>query len=505
MNTFMKTMNQVNNFAYTENGALTHKTTGSKVLDLFGLGAAYRKRSDEDVILLFKNAYEEDPLLAMKCLFYLRDVRGGQGERHFFRTAYRWLCKNNYAVAEKNLEQIPEFGRWDDLIYITEGTGLEIPAFTLIKYQLFIDKQSKTPSLLGKWMPSQNASNKETKRLGHKLADFLGMTDREYRKTLSSLREKIKVLETLMSQNRWDEIEFDKIPSKAGLIYKNAFAHKEVTAARYKAFMESKTTKVNAGALYPYEIVAKAINRTTNWGWNYNNNDLSLIDRQALEKYWENLPDYFKDCPEQNMLCVVDTSGSMCGNEASAPINVAISLGMYAAERAGGPFKNCYISFSSRPQLINIEGVDFVDKVRRIYRTNLCENTDLVATFDMLLAIADRPDVKEEDVPNSIVVISDMEIDYGAFHRIGRAWTKDNMATEMEWVRQKWINHGHKPPRLTYWNVQARQNNILDLGPNVSYVSGMSPSIFTQIMTGKSGWDLMIETLMSDRYKTIKI
>lgn len=505
MNTFMKTMNQVNNFAYTENHALTHKTTGSKVMDLFGLGAAYRKRSDEDCILLFKNAYEEDPLLALKCLFYISDCRGGQGERRFFRVVFKWLCKNYPEVALKNLEQIPVYRRWDDLIYATEGTRLEEPAFTLIKYQLNLDMQSKTPSLCAKWMPSQNASSKETKRLGYKLANFLKMTSKEYRKTLSILRERIKVLETLMSQNRWDEIEFDKIPSKAGLIYKNAFAHKEVTAARYKAFMESKATKVNAGTLYPYEIVAKAINRTSNWGWNYNNNDLSAVDRQALEKYWENLPEYFKDCPEQNMLCVVDTSGSMCGSEASAPINVAISLGMYAAERAGGPFKNCYISFSSRPQLINIEGVDFVDKVRRIYRTNLCENTNLVATFDMLLAIADRPDVKEEDVPNSIVVISDMEIDSASYSYNYHGWTKDNMATEMERVRQKWIKHGHKPPRLTYWNVQARHNNILDLGPNVSYVSGMSPSIFTQIMTGKSGWDLMVETLMSDRYAAIKI
>ena len=228
MNTFMNEMRATTNYGYTENGALKHNTTNSAVLDMFALGGAYRKRSDEDCILLFKNAFEENPLLAMKCLFYLRDVRGGQGERRFFRVIYKWLCKNEPKVATMNLEKIPEFGRWDDLIYIAEGTDLETPAFYLIKYQLQIDKQSKTPSLLAKWMPSQNASNKETKRLGHKLADFLGMTDREYRKTLSSLREKIKVLETLMSQNRWDEIEFDKIPSKAGLIYKNAFAHKEV-------------------------------------------------------------------------------------------------------------------------------------------------------------------------------------------------------------------------------------------------------------------------------------
>lgn len=352
-------------------------------------------------------------------------------------------------------------------------------------------------------MPSQNASNKEAKRLGHKLADFLGMTDREYRKTLSSLREKIKVLETLMSQNRWNEIDFSKIPSKAGLIYKNAFAHKEVTAARYEAFMKNKGNKVNAGALYPYEIVAKAIGHS-HWDWR---DDMSEVDRQALEKYWNNLPDYFANTSNSKMMCVVDTSRSMTGSSASAPINVAISLGMYAAERAGGPFKDHYISFSRTPQLIKIEGIDFVDKVRRIYRTNLCENTNLSAVFDMLLAIADKPNVREEDIPNHLVIISDMEIDHatssGWYINRDNGWSKNNIKTTMENIRSKWAAHGHKLPKLTYWNVDARNNTILDAGPNVSFVSGMSPSIFTQVMTGKSAWDLMIETLMSERYKQI--
>lgn len=504
MNTFMKTMNQVNNFAYTENGALTHKTTGSKVLDLFGLGAAYRKRSDEDCILLFKNAYEEDPLLALKCLFYISDCRGGQGERRFFRVVFKWLCKNYPEVALKNLEQIPVYRRWDDLIYATEGTRLEEPAFTLIKYQLNLDMQSKTPSLCAKWMPSQNASSKETKRLGYKLAGFLKMTSKEYRKTLSILREKIKVLETLMSQNRWDEIEFSKIPSKAGLIYKNAFAHKEVTATRYKAFMESKTTKVNAGTLYPYEIVAKAINRTSNWGWNYNNNDLSVIDRQALEKYWDNLPDELNNT-SCNMICVVDTSGSMCGSNIDAPINIAISLGMYCAERIRGPFKDHYISFSSKPSLIKIEGIDFVDKVRRIYHTNLCENTNIEAVFDLLLMVAKDSNVKKEDIPKIVTIISDMEIDSGSTSNHYNRWTASTANTEMEKIRIKWAKEGYELPHLVYWNVDARHNNILDAGHNVTFVSGASPTIFKSVITGKTAMELCLDVLMSDRYKNITI
>ena len=230
MNTFLNQMKRDSNIGYTENGALTHRTTNSKVLDKFALGGAYRTRSDADVILLFKNAFEENADLAMKCLFYLRDVRGGQGERRFFRVAYRWLCNTHPETAKKNLVNVSEFGRWDDLIYVAEGTRCQTAAFKVIKHQLALDIQCKTPSLLAKWMPSQNASNADTKRLGVALANFLNMTSREYRKTLSVLRERINVLERLMSAGRWDEIEFDKIPSKAGLVYRNAFARRDILA-----------------------------------------------------------------------------------------------------------------------------------------------------------------------------------------------------------------------------------------------------------------------------------
>ena len=189
------------------------------------------------------------------------------------------------------------------------------------------------------------------------------------------------------------------------------------------------------------------------------------------------------------------------GSTASAPINVAISLGMYAAERAGGPFKDHYISFSSKPQLIKIEGVDFADKVKRIYQTNLCENTNLAATFDMLLKVADRPDVTEDQIPETIVVISDMEIDSMTYGYDG--WNEETASTEMEKVRKKWAEHGHKMPKLVYWNVQARQNTILDKGEGVSFVSGMSPSIFESIITGKNGKDLMLEVLNKDRYSAV--
>ena len=500
-----------NNITLTENHGITHKTTESKVLDMFAVGGAYRTRSDEDVILLFKNAFEENPLLAMKCLFWIRDARGGAGERRFFRVAFKWLCKAHPSIARKNLDNVSNYGRWDDLIYTTEGTPIEQDAFDVIKHQLALDVQCKTPSLLGKWMPSINASSSETKRLGRKLANYLGMTQRQYRKTLSVLRERINVLERLMSAGRWEDIVFDKIPSRAGIIYKNAFARRDIIAKKYEAFAKDTNTKVNAGVLYPYEVVAKAIqySRAANW-WN-KSVDFDNTDRLMINKYWLCLPDYLegKDC---SMMCVVDTSGSMTGSNASAPINIAIGLGMYCAERIGGPFKNHYISFSSKPQLISIDGVDFVDKVQRIYRTNLCENTNLPAVFDLLLATAKRHGVKKSDIPKTIVVISDMEIDsmsggwdYRSKRSLNR-WTEESTATEMEKIRKKWTAEGYELPHLVYWNVDARESHILDSGPNVTFVSGASPTIFKSVLTGKSAWDVMIDVLVnSGRYDSIMI
>lgn len=498
MNTFMNQLKNDMNYGYTENGAVKHNTTNSAVYDLFAMGAAYRSRSDEDCILLFKNAFEEDENLALKCLFWIRDCRGGAGERRFFRVCFHWLADNYPNRVSSLVQYLPEYGRYDDLFELF-GTELESDVINIIKNQLSEDMTSKKNgiSLIAKWLPSENASSASTISKAKKIRDELNLTSRQYRKMLSKLREKINVLERLMSANEWDKIEFDSIPSRAGIIYKNAFARRDIIAKRYEEFAKSKNTKVNAAVLYPYEVVAKA----SRCGYNE-------VNRAMINKYWENLPDYL-DGKKCSMMCVVDTSGSMTGPGAAAPINVAISLGMYCAERLSGPFKDHYISFASRPQLIKIEGTDFVDKVERIYYTNLCDNTDLAAVFDLLLRIAKNPKVKKEDIPETIVVISDMEIDFQTdgwrryFSNNPHPWTKETTATEMENIRQKWTAAGCKLPRLIYWNVDARNNTILDSGPNVSFVSGMSPVIFKSVLTGKTGYDLMLETITTKRYDVI--
>ena len=500
MNQLLNGLQNQSNLTYTENGALTHKSTKSMLLDMFAMGAAYRTRTDADVILLFKNAYEENPEYALKCLFYIRDVRGGQGERRFFRVCYNWLAKAHPEAARRNMQHIPEFGRWDDL-YCLLGTSLESNMFALLKKQFVLDLSCQTPSLLAKWLPSCNASSKETTAKGNMTREAFGLTQKEYRKALSVLRKRINVLERLMSANEWEKIEFDKIPSKAGLIYKNAFARRDIIKAKYEKFAKDENTKVNAGTLYPYEVVEKACDI---FRYRYGRS-FDSTDRAMVNKYWANLKDYFNGA-SLNALCMVDTSGSMHGT----PINVAISLGLYCAERAGGPFANHYISFASRPQLIKCEGIDFVDKVERIYRTNLVDNTNIEAAFNLLLDTAKRTNCSQDDMPQNIIVVSDMEFDSAtgngwSWERNSSSWTKDNAETLMEGIARKWAAAGYEMPHLIYWNVQSRQNNIPMLGNGrISYVSGFSPSIFQTIMTGKTGYDLMMECLKGERYAVIQ-
>ena len=357
-------------------------------------------------------------------------------------------------------------------------------------------------SLIYKWLKSENCSSKESKRLATKTRAAFGLTAKEYRKLLTWGRKESNVLERLMSLNLWDKIDFSKIPSRAGIIYKQAFARRDIIKAKYEKFAKDENTKVNAAALYPYEVVEKACEL---YKYRYGL-PFDSTDRAMVNKYWENLPNWLKDA-DFNGLCVCDTSGSMRGT----PINVAISLSLYCAERAKGPFANHYISFASRPQLIECKGVDFVDKVERIYRTNLVDNTNIEAVFDLLLDTAKRNQCSQEDLPQRILIISDMEVD--AARGIGRNYNCNTgrweynenipMETLMESIRRKWAAGGYQLPSLVYWNVNARNNTILDDNSNVSYISGFSPSIFKSLITGKTNYDLMLEALNSERYAVI--
>ena len=506
-NSIMDSLKRMTNKAVTENGAIAKKSTLDAVYDLFAFGGAYRAKSDMDCQLLFKKAYKEDPVLAIKCLFYLRDITQGQGERRFFRTCYQWLANNDKDMAIRNLKYIADFGRYDDLIYGTIDTPIENIALDMVAAQLKLDIECKTPSLLAKWVPSCNASSKITISTGNKIRKHMNLTHKEYRKMLSNLRTKINIVEKLMSENRWNEIEFDKLPSLAGIKYKNAFARRDVIKKKYEAFAKDKNTTVNAKTLYPYDVVRQITGKL-----DYRNKFFGdETERNMINKYWENIPDFLADSDE-NIMCVVDTSGSMTwqGEGQVKPIDVAVSLGIYAAQRNKGAFANHYISFSREPQFVECEGIDFVDTVERIVKTNLCENTDLDKVFDLLLNTI-KGGAKKEDLPSRIIVISDMQIDEANGYTSGlwrktideTKWSQENAKMNMEIIREKWAKEGVEIPKLYYWNVNAKNPVILDSGDDVSFVSGCSPVLFEGICRGVTGKALCLEKLNSQRYEKI--
>ena len=488
MNELLKAMKEQSNVTRTQNGAVTYKSTMNMVYDLFAQGAAMRNASDSDCIYMFTKAYDENPTLALKCLFYLRDIRGGQGERRFFRLCIRWLAMNHKEEMEHLIASVPEYGRYDDLFELF-GTSLENEMMGYIYYVI----EKNEDHLVYKWMPSINASSRNTQERGRKFARAFGLSEKQYRKLLTEGRKACHLVETLMSQQKWDQIAFDKLPSRAGILYSKAFARREETKERYAEFMGNKTTKVNAGTLYPYDVVTKARNLRDRSHYG--------AERMAVNKYWDNLTDYFNGA-SLNALCVCDTSGSMTWgyNGTIAPIDVAISIALYTAERAKGPFHNHYISFSSRPQLIMTSGIDFCDKVERIYRTNLCENTNVEATFDLILNTALRQHLSQDELPESLIIISDMQFDPQ------RGYYGSSRNSLMENIEVKWNRAGYKMPKLIYWNVNAATgagNIPMKDKDGVTYVSGASPVIFEQVLKGKTGQELMLDKLLSERYAQI--
>lgn len=490
MNTLLKGLKEEDNVALTANGAPAYKSTMNKLYDLFALGGAYRNRSDEDCVLLFKEAYEENPELALKCLFYLRDIRGGQGERRFFRVCYKWLADFDLAAAHRNLRNIPDYGRWDDLLALLD-TKAKTAVIEVIKTQITEDLSAiknggANVSLCAKWLPSENSSSAKTKSLATQIRKELGMTSRQYRKTLSLLRKTIKLVETQMSKNKWDEIEYNNLPSRAGFQYRKAFARHDY--ARYNNFMTDKTTKVNAGTLYPCDIVHKVLSNSNG------------SERYVLNKYWDNLTDYFNGA-SFNGIAVVDTSGSMTWSSHGniQPLDVAISLGLYCAEKCAptSPFYNHYISFSRIAKLVECRGNDFVDKVNRIYRNNICEDTNIYSVFDLILNTAIKNNVPAADMPKNIVIISDMQFNY--------ATNGESVQNSISKQMKQYKAHGYEIPHLIFWNVNAAYNaNIPMRDENgITFVSGYSPVVFDMILKEKTGQDLMLDKLNSERYAVI--
>lgn len=479
------------NITYTENGARAYASSLSHCLDLFATIGGMRHAHDNEIINRFIRAFTENPDLAVKMIFYARDVRGGLGERRVFRVILKWLCNNKPETVIRNIGFIGEYGRFDDLLELL-CTPCEGVAVTYIAEKLKVDKAAMETngevSLLAKWLPSVNASNRGTVALAKRLAGKLNMTDAEYRKTLASLRAYIKILENNLREKDYT-FDYSKQPSKAMFKYRAAFMRND--GERYKDFLGKVSrgeASLHADTLYPYELVERYLTGRGHL------TDISEDEKMSLNTTWASLPDFTNG---ENALAVVDTSGSMYWPTDPKPASVALSLGLYFAERSKGVFRNHFIEFSEKPQLIELKGETFVDKLRYICTFNEIANTNLEAVFDVILKTAVKNNVAASELPSTLYIISDMEFDEGV---------DNGSLTIFESAKRKYESAGYKLPGVVFWNVASR-NLHLPVRRNeqgAMLVSGCTPGLFSMVLDGGiTPEKLMLEILGSERYAPI--
>lgn len=486
-----------NEICYTENNAAMYRTTGKKLLDLNFAVASLRSASEQVITNKFMDAYYENPVLAMKWLFYGRDVRGGLGERRLFRVVLKHLANDKPEVIKAVFKFAPEYGRYDDLWCLLD-TSAKNDVLNMVKEQFVEDNMNmsnnKSISLLAKWIPSENASSNETKRYAKIVRSHLEMTPRNYRQMLSRMRRYIDVVERKMSAKQWGEINYESVPSRANLIYNSAFLRNDEERRRaYLSALEKGEAKINASTLFPHDIV----NRYTNGVYYTRPLDATL------EGLWKALPDTVNGV--DNTIVVADGSGSMTirvGSSNVSALDVANALAIYFAERSSGEFKDKYITFSNRPQLVDFSNAKTLrEKIQIAQRHSEVADTNIEATFDLILKTAVDNKMSQEDLPKNVLIISDMEFNSAC------GWHNAPNETLFKTIANKYAAHGYKLPRLVFWNVNSRTGAIPvkenELG--VALVSGFSPSIAKMVMSNKTDpFECLLDVLNTERYAPIE-
>ncbi len=494
------TLNGALNLSTTENGAVGYSTSGSMLLDLDFAVTSLRNVPEELVAEKFCKAFFENRLLAVKWLFFAGDVREGLGERRLFRICLTWLANTQRELTKKLLPLVAEYTRWDNLLPLL-NTSLKDDVVALIKEQLLLDekamKDNKPISLLAKWMPSVSASSLQTREYAKILVKSLNLTQKEYRTKLVALRKYLDVVEIKMSANRWGEINYSTVPSKANAKYSSAFLKKD--EERRNDYLQKLTrgeVKINASVLFPHDIVHKyTAGRYT----------VQKEKDLALEAMWKALPDYVKG--DSNTLCVPDGSGSMMtrvGNTGVSCLDVANALAIYFAERCSGQFKDTYITFSEKPQIVSFKNCNsLIEKITVALAHDEIANTNIEAVFDLILKTAIDNKLKQKDLPKNILILSDMEFDYCANSADGLPAEK-RLFDELS---DRFTSHGYKLPRLIFWNICSRTNTIplKENALGVALVSGFSPAVVQMVLGGDlDPLKCLLNQLSKERYDAVE-
>ena len=507
MNELKDTLKNDFNESITENGMVGYNTTTNPIVDMTFRVSSYRNDEEDVIIKDFVNAYYFNRIITLKWLFYARDVRKGLGERRLFRICMNWLANEQPNDAMKLITLISEYGRWDDVIELCKCNNNDVKnyVFEIIKKQLFKDlkdmNDNKSISLLAKWMPSCNTSSKEKVLLGKKFAKYLYPNmytpEKYYRRLLSSLRKYIDVIEVKMSKNEWNQIKYENVPSKANLLYKNAFYRHD--ADRYEQFINNVKEgkqKINSETNYPHDIVHKYYTHDAFW--------LKKLEEydETLEQLWKALPNYVND--NSSTLVVADGSGSMMRAWQNTNVNaleIANSLAIYFAERCKGVFKDKYITFSSNPQLVELNNNGnngLRDKLMIANSYSEIANTNIKRTFDLILKTAINGNLSQDDMPQNILILSDMEFDACGDCCEEKDFNK---------IFKEYNDAGYKVPKLIFWNINSRTKTIPilqnDLG--VILVSGFSPSIMNMVLSNETNpYNAILSVLNDKRYNAIE-
>lgn len=472
MNGFVNAV--VNQDARTANGMKARKSTSDGLVDLFFKIGAMR---GQNVIPAFVSAFTEDRELALRIVAWARDARGGAGERQIFRDILKYLEANDKEAASALMYKIPELGRWDDLFVFTDPE-LKAQAYTMIG-----DALRNGNGLAAKWTPRKGPVAVEIRK-------FFGMSPKFYRKSLVGLTN---VVESAMCAKAWDTINFSHVPSVAAARYKKAFNRNTPKYAEYVAKLvkgEDKTVKVNAGAVYPYDVLKGKIG---SWGISFDKTETDLIIKQ-----WEALPNYVGDA---DILPLVDVSGSMTcsagSNSGLSCLDVAVSLGLYLADKNKGAFKDTFLTFSGSPELVRLKG-NVVRKIDQMCKSQWQMNTDLHKAFDKILSVAKAGNVSQADMPKMLLILSDMQFD--------QCTRFDDSAYQM--ISRKYRDAGYECPRIVFWNLHAYDNVPVKFDQSgTALVSGFSPAIVKSLLAGDleqfTPEAIMRKTIMQDRYAVL--
>ncbi len=490
------------NITFTENGAITYQSSLDSLVDLF-----YKSIRNVDrtrILKIFEKAYEESPIYTAKMIAYIRDIRGGKGERDLGRLLMEQIGKKDKELLQRNMKHyLGEYGRWDDGVDMEDEEILDM-YLNEMKEQLERDKreldekgENAHVSLCAKWVPTEGKSVDKKNGIYRKLTKKMGMRNETFRKTyLVPLRKHLNLVETNLVNRDYEKIDYEKVPSRAMYIYgkektrkglKGAFLRNdEEHFASYLEALKSGEKKVNASTLYPHEVL-----KTYFDGCSVKTNEVS----ELTEAQWRVMEEKTRALGKIGKTIVMsDVSGSMSG----VPMLISVALGILISSCCEEEsFRDYVLTFSSQPEFHKVEGENLLRKINSLHRANWGQNTNFFKAFKVILDRAVKNNIPQEKMPERMMVISDMQFDVAT----------GGQGTNFEEIDRLYEAKGYKRPQIIFWNVAGRIDEVPVTADtkDTALISGFSVEIMKAVLDGKviTPRDIMLSAILNTRYDLI--